>query len=468
MAIAAVVVAAVCVRLPFVGVGLAPDEGGYAHVASSWADGGRLYHDAWVDRPQGLLLGYRMLLSLHDNPLAIRLGAIGAGAAVTVLLLAAGWLAHSREVGIWAAVLYAVVGIAPRLEGYTLHGELAAAVPATAAIATALYSWRCGRRWLLVVAGGLGAVGVLMKQSGFDGLVVALVIAMSGAGGLRRGLARGALVMAGAAVPLAAAAIHGVVLGFPEYWDAVIGYRLDASPSVSQRLGDLTASLDLAAQDLLPLAAVAAVGVAGCIRDHGSGRLALVWLAAAFAGFHVGGAYWAHYYVQLIAPLCLLAGIAIAGLSPPWLRVVPGLAAVAPVAVLFAQIAVAAPETRPGLIPSRPPADRDERVALYLRRHTTPDQRIYVLVSRPNVYFLAERRAPTPYLWHPPLKHARGAMRRLERALSDPGGPVLVVVYQPLAEVDPSRRLQRLLSAHYAADRRAPAGLPPILARRRP
>jgi len=134
--------------------------------------------------------------------------------------------------------------------------------------------------------------------------------------------------------------------------------------------------------------------------------------------------------------------------------------------VLFAELALTAPSERRAVIPSLLPADRDERVARHLERHTAPEERIYVLVSRANVYFAADRQAPTPYLWHPPLQRIPGAMRDLERELRGPRGPAYIVVYQPVARVDPTGRLERILAAHYVADRSAPPGLPPILARR--
>jgi hypothetical protein len=465
-AVAAVAMAASLARLPFLGVGLVPDEGGYAYVASAWADGGRLYHDAWVDRPQGLLVLYRLLLGVHQGPLAMRLGAAGAATAVTVLLVAVGWLVHSRGAGICAAGLYAVLGVAPRIEGYTLHAELAAAVPATAAIAAALCWRRRGRPSLLVLAGLLGGAGVLMKQTGFDGLLVAVAIAVSCAPDGRAALHRAGLVIAGAAAALGSSALHGALVGFDGYWDALVGYRLGLDPSPSERVANFARSLDLAARDLLPLAIVAAVGAARCVRDGARGAVPLVWLATAVGGFHVSGAYWAHHYVQLIAPLSLLAGIAIAGLHRPSLRVPAAAAALAPMAVVLGQLAVAAPAERLAVIPSAPAAERDERVARHLQRHTTREERIYVLVSRANVYFTAERRAPTPYLWHPPLRRIPGAMRELERELASPRGPAYVAVYQPVAHVDRTGRLERILAAHYVADRCAPPGSPPILARR--
>jgi hypothetical protein len=453
-------------RVPFLGVGLVPDEGGYAYVASAWADGGRLYHDAWVDRPQGLVLTYRLLLGLHDGPLAMRLGAAAAAMAVTVLLVAVGWLVHSRAAGLWAAGLYAVVGVAPHIEGYTLHAELAASVPATAAIAAALCWLRCGRAWVLLLAGLLGGAGVLMKQTGFDGLLVALAIAVTGARTPRAALRHVVLVAAGAAVALGGSLLHGALVGFDGYWNAVVGYRLGLGPPAAERVANAARSLDLAARDLLALALLAALGAVRRDPDGPRSAVPFVWLVAAWTGFHAGGAYWAHYYVQLIAPLSLLAGIAIASLGRSPLRAAAAAAALAPVAVVFAKLAVAAPAERMAVIPSGLPAERDERVARHLQRHTTSEERVYVLVSRANVYFAADRRAPTPYLWHPPLRRIPGAMRDLERELARPQGPPYVAVYQSAAHVDPTGRLERILAAHFVTDRGAAPGLPQILARR--
>src|SRR5215831_11381495 len=50
-------------RIPFLGAPLTADEGGYAEVARLWARGHGLYGSNWVDRPQGLLVVFRVLLS---------------------------------------------------------------------------------------------------------------------------------------------------------------------------------------------------------------------------------------------------------------------------------------------------------------------------------------------------------------------------------------------------------------------
>ena len=60
---------AVALRLPFLSVPLAPDEGGYLLVASNWHDDGPYsYGRIFVDRPPFLLLIYRLAVAFGGGP----------------------------------------------------------------------------------------------------------------------------------------------------------------------------------------------------------------------------------------------------------------------------------------------------------------------------------------------------------------------------------------------------------------
>ena len=75
--VAASIVVSIALRLRFVTTPLSSDEGGYLAVARAWASGKSLYTDAWVDRPQGLLVLFRGWDSLTGgSPEAIRVMAI--------------------------------------------------------------------------------------------------------------------------------------------------------------------------------------------------------------------------------------------------------------------------------------------------------------------------------------------------------------------------------------------------------
>ena len=175
--ILAAAVLAALLRAPFIFTGLSTDEGGYAYVAQQWSRGAKLYDTAWLDRPQGLLLTYRALLGIDSSGWTIRLGMVLAGAIITVALGLLGSQLIGRTAGIAAAWIYAVVGVAPHLEGMTFNGELLAGVPSTVAIALAVFWWRRSKSlWWLAGSGLLAGVALTMKQSGIDGIVVGLVI----------------------------------------------------------------------------------------------------------------------------------------------------------------------------------------------------------------------------------------------------------------------------------------------------
>ena len=126
-----------------------------------------LYGDvAWVDRPQGLLLAYRLVAATAWDPMA-RLLADGRGRwPPTVAIGAAAWALAGRRAAVIAAALFALLlpGAAPR----GLHRQRRAA-------RHRLHVDRRGGqrpggrrrrdRRLLAAAGASGAVGLLMKQS---------------------------------------------------------------------------------------------------------------------------------------------------------------------------------------------------------------------------------------------------------------------------------------------------------------
>jgi 4-amino-4-deoxy-L-arabinose transferase-like glycosyltransferase len=440
------------VRLPFLG-SVGPDEGGYAYVAWQWARGHTLYRSVWVDRPQGLILVYRLLISIAHTAWAIRLGAVVAGVAITLLLVAVGRLLDSPATGLLAGALYAVAGLGPHIEGFTFNGELAAAVPATAAVAASLVAWRRqSARWL-VAAGVLGGAALLMKQSGFDGLVVAFAVALAAAPRLRRA----GLVAAGAAVPLGAGAIGGWLSGWDVYWNALVTYHL-ADSGDAGRLAHMRQSLPAVSTDLLPLLLPALVGIWLLRRRPFEVRLALVWLAAAIVGVNVGGFYWRHYYVQMIAPLCLLAAVPLARIRVRAVAWATAAVVALPTLAFLGALVQASDSSRDHMIKYALGYENDERVARYVRTHSSPDDTVYAAVSRADFYFLADRTAASPYIWAHPLNTIPGAKAELARKLSTPRRPDLVVLFQrrPLQQRD--RRLGVLLARYYVPVWQTPSG----------
>src|SRR3954451_7384849 len=97
--------AAIAIRLPLLGVPLDADEGGYAYLSRRWADGSRLYGPAWVDRPQALLVSYRLVTELGRSKVWIHLAAIGLAVVLMFAVASAGWALAGRLAALLGAVL---------------------------------------------------------------------------------------------------------------------------------------------------------------------------------------------------------------------------------------------------------------------------------------------------------------------------------------------------------------------------
>ncbi|WP_067497785.1 hypothetical protein [Actinoplanes sp. TFC3] len=442
--IVAAAVLAVLLRVPFLFTGLSTDEGGYAYVARQWARGDRLYDTAWLDRPQGLLLVYRGLLGLDGSGWTIRLGVVLGGAIITVALGALGTLLVNRATGSTAAFLYAVLGVAPHLEGMTFNGELLASIPSTVSIALLVLWWRRSRSvWWLLGAGLLAGVALTMKQSGIDALLVGLVLVVL--------LRRGFLFFAAATVPLLASVAHGLAIGWSSYWDALIGYQLSAmggdGSNASTRWSDLGRHAGDIALDVTLVLVVSLLGWR--LLDRGGRWVLGAWLVAGFIGINLGGSYWPHYFVQPLPALVLLAAAAVIGLRSVRWRWAVGGVLVAPTLVWLVALVPMSASRRADTIPYDALARRDDRIATVIRASTAPDDRIYVLESEAYLYFRADRVSPYPYLWGKPIDKIPDALPRLRSMLASPDRPALVVLDTPPAAVDPRGGLAAGLAVYY-------------------
>jgi 4-amino-4-deoxy-L-arabinose transferase-like glycosyltransferase len=442
-------------RVPFLFTGLSTDEGGYAYVAQQWSRGDHLYDEVWLDRPQGLLLTYRALLWIDDSGWTIRLGTVLAAVTITVALGVIGWLLVDRRVGVAAAFGYAVIGVAPHLEGMTLNGELLASVPATASIALAVAWWRRSTSlWWLAGAGVLAGIAVTMKQSGIDGIVVGLVIVVLATRGVHRLRATGTF-LAGVAAPLLACVLHGVSVGWSAYWSAIVGYQLSAiggaGSNAGTRWSDFTRHAGDVALDLVVIVVLAAFGWR--LLDRSVRWPVGAWLVAGLVGINLGGSYWPHYFMQPLPALVLLAAVAIVAIpSARWRRVAAAAVLLPTVGWLVALIPMS-PQRRADTIPYDALAKRDDRIAAVVRSSTAPSDQIYVLESEAYLYFAAQRESSYPYLWGKPIDKIPDALPRLRAMLASPERPVLVILDTSDPDsVDPSGALAAELAGHYRPD----------------
>ncbi len=492
------VLISLAVRLPFLSLPLIADEGGYAYVAERWAAGeGRLYHDLWVSRPQGIFVAYLAIFrTLGADATAIRLGAWVAAALTLLAVWAFGRRWAGPRVAAASSLVFALLAGSPAIEGYTANAEIFMALPAAVAAWLLLGASRGGPlRWAaapLVGAGVAVGVATLLKPSGAAMLPVALAFAaLAGPAALpRREVARRwGLLGGGCAVALLPAIAHGAWLGWDSYLYAALLYRVGSQSSATVPPLEHLRHVFWLAVRCWPLAALAvslvllthrgrlrrgplglrgrtweprlvmpgvrvglvaaraapawSVGLRAPVGSSTAGRgslLVRLWLLGSVAGVAVGGDWWPHYLVQGAAPAALWVGRRLGDLTggnggPIWRRVaVVGLAAAALLAPYRVVLETDGDPGRLSLaVHDQPVLPVQDEVAAYLRATTPAGAAIFVAFDEAELYYLADRPAAYRHLYDQELAAIPGAEAALLDLIGGPARPAVVVATRQLA-----------------------------------
>lgn len=445
-------VISIALRLPFLSVPLITDEAGYAYIAHWMAHGAVLYRDLWFDRPQGIFLIYRAILSAFgETTEGIRLAAAIWNAGTVLALYVLGRRLFGWRDALFAALLFAIGSASPVIEGFTANGELFMnlLVVGSLLLATA------GRAFW---AGALLGLAAVTKPTALPTAIPALLACVTwthcvvtsrssltaadgGAGwpGIRRllsphllrGVARPSVICAaGALAAIAPFVAHGLITDAQQYWYAVVGFRVESHSAFSvgaSLIDEFAFSAPSVIAALLPVWLLAVVGVLNARRSPGS-LVALAFLGGSFLGAAAGGYWYWHYYVGMLPAASLLAGHGLERLASrfSW-RTVRGrawlgtLAASALVALFFnVRLIGASPEETSWNIYRRPAYLWSHTIATYLRAHTTSRDSIYAAFAQADIYFLSGRRNADTHLYWTEINRVPGAYEGLLRRLDDP------------------------------------------------
>ncbi|HEU0165709.1 MAG TPA: glycosyltransferase family 39 protein, partial [Thermomicrobiales bacterium] len=351
-------------RIPFFGIPMIPDEGGYAYATQGWMDGtGKLYHDLWISRPQGIFLVYGAIMeTLGDGTYAFRFAAWIAIALTTIAvwLFARMWI--NPTVANVAAILFAVLSSSPNLEGFTANAEIFMGLPAAfAAVWLLQISRKSWSPWQLCGVGVLVGLATILKPSGVVMLPVAWgFILMIRQEQWRVHLKRCSAVFAGVMLVAIPTIINGITLGWHQFLYATVTYRLFQQSSASVGLShNVTRLLSVSFQIwpmLALLLAVLAVAHRETIRrwigrapelvangnramgwqmlrkiqsdvtiglitpapvrltnlqrpTDDAGIILRLWVFGCLGGIAMGGDWWSHYLIQIAAPAAIWLGM---------------------------------------------------------------------------------------------------------------------------------------------------------------
>lgn len=455
----------ILVRVPFFHVPFLSDEGGAAYVAYFWSKGYSIYgNDVWFSRPQLFPLIYRLIFAMGGGgELSVRLftAIYNSISVFFVFLIGKKWM--SPGWALLAAFLFGLYSALPQVWGFSGDSGVFMILPGL--VAVYLYLYYLERRlWsILIWAGIFVGIAILTKPTQIV-LWVLMVIHMflekKDPHGFRRDswIRETVGVSLGILVPLAIALVHGTFMaGFKDYLWGAYFFRLTSNSFLTI---DLKEHLRLFQGTMWRVGEVFWIPFLLLFflpRNHFAFRFIFLWLLFCGFGVFLGGNWYVHYFLICLPPLSLGSALVLKDLldrqggERMLLCCVAVLSLSMPVAVGGNYFLIASPEAKSQALLGGWRGDiSSKKIGDYVRKRTTPDDRIYVLFAHPQVYYYASRLSVTRYLYYKDLYRVPGAFEEVIEKMQKPSErPVYVVCMTEPAPDERYARFRQVLNEHY-------------------
>ncbi len=402
----------VLVRFPFLDEPFERDEGGYAYMGWRIAEGEVMYRDLWELMPPGLPFFYAFIFKMYGvNFFTVKFAAVLWGLIGLLFLYLLAEKLWGRQTAFCSAFLYAVFSGLPLIQGASCNTEPVMLVFLISSIYFFLLAERRERVFYLVLAGIAGGTAIFIKQAAWLNLA-ALGVYLLFRFRIRRLLILSFGVLL-AGVPWAIYFTRYRI--WPDFIYTYFTWHFTQGQSFlsADFFTRLSRSLQYLMREnsllwLLALMAIIAILINKRSREN---ILIVLWGLFSFLGVCLGGAFYPHYYIQVMPALCLLSGWGlwqiIAGIAGRdyWRRAanVFSLTVIIVLAVFIfifeyrfffiytpAEVNAAKYNTQM-FVAAR-------ALGRYLKKQTAENDYIFVWGIEPEIYFYARRKCPTRFI----------------------------------------------------------------------
>ena len=410
----------IAIRIRLLGVPFERDEGEYAYAGKLILQGVPPYALAYNMKFPGTYAAYAAIMSVFGQTITgIHLGLLLVNAATIILIFFLGRHLVNSAVGLTAGMSYGVLSVSPSVLGFAGHATHFVLLPVVAG--TLLLLKAADRRafgWLLS-SGLLFGVGLLMKQPGVFFAAFGAIYLVSNdvyhRFRLESILLRTLIFCVGVVLPLGITCLLLWRLGvFDRFWFWTIDYARQYGSLVP--LSHAPRFFFYSAKEVIvtgwPIWALAGIGLVAGLSKPRTRRVTVFLLAFLFfsvlalcPGFY----FRLHYFILVLPVVSLLAGAATSGLSDLTssrsmaIRFIPvlilGFALAWPMLAERRFFFEASASDASRMIYPESPFPESIRIAEYLREHTSRNDTIAVLGSEPQIYFYADRRSATGYIY---------------------------------------------------------------------
>ncbi len=409
------------IRMRLLEVPLERDEGEYAYAGQLILHGIPPYELAYNMKLPGTYYVCAAGMALFgQTTVGIHLTLLVVNALTTIFVFLLGRKLFGVTAGLVACASYGLMSASTAVLGMAAHATqfvVLFAVPGT------LLLWQAfenGRRRAIFFSGLLYGLAFVMKQPGIYfgafGFLVLLWREKHEASAASVSIKRLGLFVLGAGLPFAAICLYLAASGvFAQFWFWTISYARTYASSTT--LGDGFGYLTGYIRDQFDFFAgyliLAIAGLVVALKNTANrSRLTFVtgFLFFSFLAVTPGFYFREHYFVLVLPALALIVGMAVSYLqSTPsrWLKAVPVIFLAGVLAwdvwlqrQVFFQLP---PPVINQMLYRFNPFIESTIAAKYIRDHSAPDARVAVVGSEPEIYFYADRRSATGYIYTYPL-----------------------------------------------------------------
>ena len=406
------------------------DEGEYAYMAQLLIDGVPPYSEAYGMKFPGIYIAYAIILSVFgETDTAIRAGLIVVNSLSTILIFLLGRVIGGTSTGLWAAAGYSVISLAPALQGITANAEHFILLPALGGALLVLCRPGLQGSFLGGVSFGLA---LSVKQQGFAfaifGMLWVVWRAMTAVEATMAWSVKWKRAGLSVGVHAGGIALPGLLLCFwlwitdayPNFRFWCFDYAAHYGSMWTWRDGLIHFWTGFGAffRDHWPVLIAAGAGFVAMGRnDRHGGVFAGTFLLAGLFATMPGLVFRPHYFLLLAPGLALATGVGLAALGR--FSMIGLLAIGFPLAMQFRLLCLDDPESACRRLYPHNAFVETRQVGRWLRESTPAGHRVAILGSEPQVFFYANRRSATPYLYMYPMLEPQPFARGLQQHLMD-------------------------------------------------
>ena len=487
IAIVAILIAYVALRLPGLSVPLDRDEGAFGYMGQLINNGELPYRDGVDHKPP---------VAFYINALALRfVPATAAGIHLFLLfynlltLICIFYIGktyfQSPSAGLWCAFAYAVFSASPAIQGFTASTEMWMLLPLTLSLMLAILGAGKSSSFLMLLSGITGAAACWTKQTAFTSVLFVFLFICIAA--YRRGLdptrSRIAASFRAFASWIVGATLfsgfvlfyyyfHGILREFI-YWSFLHSVSYAGHSTFGDSLDAVLPQLaEIVRGDFLILGVGVAIAAWQFTQKKAGSYFVLGFLFLSFLGTIPGFGY-RHYFAQLAPAVALAGGYGLHTLLnylPVAHRKSAAIACCAlillvPVIINKQYFLELDPDAISGRYFGPDPFPESRPVAAYVAGITAPADPILIIGSEPQILFYAKRRSSSSFLMDYPLTASYPRYKEFQKTVwseveKTPPKVIIKVVnihysfrWDGIADLDIMRRLDQLIAEDYVADR---------------